>query len=113
MRKDEKIFRHIEEQRRAEKDTGCCIRNDDSGCVQSSRGECSVSGFDLLFLCLRHMSKMSKFIIEINCSIKSFWGDGYYSKFFFAQFSIHLNFNFIFKLAVICKQKFKDSTRHE
>ncbi|RXG72692.1 Inactive rhomboid protein 1 [Armadillidium vulgare] len=41
MRKDEKIFRHIEEQRRAERETGCCIRNDDSGCVQSSRRECS------------------------------------------------------------------------
>ena len=44
MRKDEKIFREIEEQRRSERETGCCIRNDDSGCVQSSRRECSVSG---------------------------------------------------------------------
>ncbi|XP_068251140.1 inactive rhomboid protein 1-like isoform X2 [Palaemon carinicauda] len=41
MRKDEKIYRHVEEQRRAERETGCCIRNDDSGCVQSSKGECS------------------------------------------------------------------------
>ncbi|KAK4293054.1 hypothetical protein Pmani_034216 [Petrolisthes manimaculis] len=41
MRKDEKIYRHVEEQRRAERETGCCIRNDDSGCVQSSRRECS------------------------------------------------------------------------
>ncbi|KAF2361717.1 Peptidase S54 rhomboid domain [Trinorchestia longiramus] len=41
MRKDEKIFRDIEEQRRSERETGCCIRNDDSGCVQSSRRECS------------------------------------------------------------------------
>ncbi|XP_071512963.1 inactive rhomboid protein 1 isoform X2 [Panulirus ornatus] len=41
MRKDEKIFRHVEEQRREERETGCCIRNDDSGCVQSSRRECS------------------------------------------------------------------------
>lgn len=44
MRKDEKIFRHIEEQRRAERETGCCIRNDQSGCVQSSRRECSPLG---------------------------------------------------------------------
>ncbi|XP_045595914.1 inactive rhomboid protein 1 isoform X1 [Procambarus clarkii] len=43
MRKDEKIFRHVEEQRRAERETGCCIRNDDSGCVQSSRRECSIA----------------------------------------------------------------------
>lgn len=43
MRKDEKIYRHVEEQRRAERETGCCIRNDDSGCVQSSHTECSVS----------------------------------------------------------------------
>ncbi|CAL4066401.1 unnamed protein product [Meganyctiphanes norvegica] len=41
MRQDEKIFRHVEEQRREERETGCCIRNDDSGCVQSSRRECS------------------------------------------------------------------------
>lgn len=44
MRKDEKIFRDIEELRRSERETGCCIRNDDSGCVQSSRRECSVRG---------------------------------------------------------------------
>ncbi|XP_076041642.1 rhomboid-5 isoform X2 [Oratosquilla oratoria] len=43
MRKDEKIFRHIEEQRRTERETGCCIRNDDSGCVQSSKRECSTT----------------------------------------------------------------------
>ncbi|MPC90754.1 Inactive rhomboid protein 1 [Portunus trituberculatus] len=48
MRKDEKIFRHVEEQRRAERETGCCIRNDDSGCVQSSRRECSVSHWAVL-----------------------------------------------------------------
>ncbi|XP_042216308.1 inactive rhomboid protein 1-like isoform X4 [Homarus americanus] len=48
MRKDEKIFRHVEEQRRAERETGCCIRNDDSGCVQSSRRECSECNYRVL-----------------------------------------------------------------
>ncbi|CAL4115669.1 unnamed protein product [Meganyctiphanes norvegica] len=41
MRQDEKIFNNIKDQRQEEGDTGCCIRNDNSGCVQASRRECS------------------------------------------------------------------------
>ncbi|ODN00733.1 Inactive rhomboid protein 1 [Orchesella cincta] len=41
MRMDEAIHRRIVETRDKERQTACCIRNDNSGCVQSSRNECS------------------------------------------------------------------------
>ncbi|KDR07543.1 inactive rhomboid protein 1 isoform X2 [Zootermopsis nevadensis] len=41
MRKDAKIIREIEKGREKERETACCIRNDDSGCVQSSQADCS------------------------------------------------------------------------
>lgn len=43
MRKDKNIFTEIERDRAKERDTACCIRNDNSGCVQSSRSECSTT----------------------------------------------------------------------
>jgi len=43
MRKDAKILKEIEKGREKERETACCIRNDDSGCVQSSQADCSVS----------------------------------------------------------------------
>lgn len=44
MRKDAKIIKEIEKGREKERETACCIRNDDSGCVQSSQADCSVRG---------------------------------------------------------------------
>ncbi|KAH1015690.1 hypothetical protein HUJ04_007035, partial [Dendroctonus ponderosae] len=41
MRVDDKISQQIEKTRKKEKETACCIRNDDSGCVQSSQADCS------------------------------------------------------------------------
>ncbi|XP_035706084.1 inactive rhomboid protein 1 isoform X2 [Folsomia candida] len=41
MRRDDVIYRRIVETRDRERQTACCIRNDNSGCVQSSRNECS------------------------------------------------------------------------
>ncbi|XP_039290855.1 inactive rhomboid protein 1 isoform X2 [Nilaparvata lugens] len=41
MRKDAKIIKEIEKEREKERETACCIRNDDSGCVQSSKQDCS------------------------------------------------------------------------
>ncbi|KAK4874474.1 hypothetical protein RN001_013834 [Aquatica leii] len=41
MRIDDKIQQQIEKTRTKERETACCIRNDDSGCVQSSRADCS------------------------------------------------------------------------
>ena len=43
MRKDENIERALSEDRAEEKDTACCVNNDGSGCVQSTKAECSVS----------------------------------------------------------------------
>lgn len=45
MRRDFKILNEIDVWRERERDTACCIRNDDSGCVQSSKADCSVSLF--------------------------------------------------------------------
>ncbi|XP_037925866.1 inactive rhomboid protein 1 [Hermetia illucens] len=44
MRRDVKIIEVIAKTRRQERETACCIRNDDSGCVQSSQADCSVRG---------------------------------------------------------------------
>ncbi|KAF0289097.1 Inactive rhomboid protein 1 [Amphibalanus amphitrite] len=41
MRRDEKIQKEIFRERRKERDTACCIRNDNSGCVQSAQADCS------------------------------------------------------------------------
>lgn len=44
MRRDLKIMDVLLKTRRQERETACCIRNDDSGCVQSSQADCSVRG---------------------------------------------------------------------
>lgn len=44
MRRDVKIIDVLLKTRRQERETACCIRNDDSGCVQSSQADCSVRG---------------------------------------------------------------------
>ncbi|CAH1274375.1 RHBDF1 [Branchiostoma lanceolatum] len=41
MRKDPKILQRIEDQRRKENETGCCIKTDQSGCYQSLEDDCS------------------------------------------------------------------------
>lgn len=44
MRRDTAVWEAIGKSRRQERETACCIRNDDSGCVQSSQAECAVRG---------------------------------------------------------------------
>ncbi|XP_058828843.1 inactive rhomboid protein 1-like isoform X1 [Topomyia yanbarensis] len=44
MHKDTKVMELISKTRKQERETACCIRNDDSGCVQSSQADCSVRG---------------------------------------------------------------------
>lgn len=51
MRVDDKINKQIEKTREKERETACCIRNDDSGCVQSSKADCSVSICVVLLIC--------------------------------------------------------------
>ncbi|XP_056629627.1 inactive rhomboid protein 2 isoform X1 [Diorhabda sublineata] len=44
MRIDNKIKKEIDKIQAKERETACCIRNDDSGCVQSSQADCSLRG---------------------------------------------------------------------
>lgn len=41
MRRDEAILKEVELQETREAETGCCIRNDQSGCMQVRQVECS------------------------------------------------------------------------
>jgi hypothetical protein len=41
MRNDSNIYKAIQEDREIERNTGCCIRNDRGGCVQTTRDECT------------------------------------------------------------------------
>lgn len=42
MRRDKNITDEIEKWRKKERETACCIRNDDSGCIQASKEQCTV-----------------------------------------------------------------------
>ncbi|XP_028285795.1 inactive rhomboid protein 1 isoform X2 [Parambassis ranga] len=41
MRQDEEIHKLIQEKREKERESGCCVRNDRSGCLQTLQEECS------------------------------------------------------------------------
>ncbi|XP_028912923.1 inactive rhomboid protein 2 isoform X1 [Ornithorhynchus anatinus] len=41
IRKDRQIERLIERERDRERDSGCCVQNDNSGCIQTQRADCS------------------------------------------------------------------------
>ena len=43
MRQDQEVHQLIQEKRARERGSGCCVRNDRSGCLQTPRDECSVS----------------------------------------------------------------------
>lgn len=42
MRQDKQVHKLIREKRAVERNSACCVRNDRSGCVQTSEEECSV-----------------------------------------------------------------------
>lgn len=42
MRQDKQVHELIREKRAVERNSACCVRNDRSGCVQTSEEECSV-----------------------------------------------------------------------
>lgn len=42
MRQDEEIYELMQEKRAKEEKSGCCVRNDRSGCLQTLQEECSV-----------------------------------------------------------------------
>ena len=43
MRSDRKLEEALAEERRNESTTGCCVKSDGSGCIQTTQKECSVS----------------------------------------------------------------------
>ena len=43
MRSDMNVMREIRFDRQLERETACCIRNDGSGCMQTTEEDCSVS----------------------------------------------------------------------
>lgn len=47
MRQDQQVHSFISAKREKEKHSACCVRNDKSGCVQTSEEECSVSAMAL------------------------------------------------------------------
>lgn len=72
MRRDLKILDVMAKTRRQERETACCIRNDDSGCVQSSQADCSVRGlwptvcvFNHLFTLRKRRNKVNSRLIII------------------------------------------------
>lgn len=42
MRQDEEVHQLIQEIKAKERESGCCVRNDRSGCLQTLQEECSV-----------------------------------------------------------------------
>lgn len=43
MHQDSQIVRLIQRDKDLERESGCCVQNDDSGCVQTPQSDCSVS----------------------------------------------------------------------
>eukprot|EP00061_Rhincodon_typus_P006725 g27688.t1 len=41
LRRDQSIAKLIEKQREQERNSGCCVQNDNSGCVQTLEEDCS------------------------------------------------------------------------
>lgn len=45
MHRDEEIYYQIKRERHLESQSGCCIRTDGAGCLQTLEEECSVSDY--------------------------------------------------------------------
>lgn len=68
MRQDEEIHKLIQEKRAKERESGCCVRNDRSGCLQTLQEECSVSDCDCaisLVLYRKHKNRMMSTMISL------------------------------------------------
>jgi hypothetical protein len=69
MKPDTRIGADIEATRMRERQTACCIRNDNSGCVQTSRAECSVKMnliTDFKIFLKKHFSSVILFLLFIQ-----------------------------------------------
>lgn len=49
IRQDGQIVRLIQKAKDLERESGCCVQNDNSGCVQTLSSDCSVSGLSCTF----------------------------------------------------------------
>lgn len=49
MRQDQQVHDLIRDKRAIERNSACCVRNDRSGCVQTSEEECSVRSLAHVF----------------------------------------------------------------
>lgn len=56
MRKDPNLDAALAEQRAEERTTGCCVRDDGSGCVQTTIHKCSVSPCQYIYKILHNIS---------------------------------------------------------
>lgn len=43
MRSDKRLQQVLAEDKKYENETGCCVKSDKSGCIQTTEKECSVS----------------------------------------------------------------------
>lgn len=67
MRKDKNIMKEIEKWREKERETACCIRNDDSGCIQASKEQCTVR-YKYLILINKYQIKIYIFLHSVVCN---------------------------------------------
>ncbi|KAM4716342.1 inactive rhomboid protein 1 isoform 2-T4 [Anableps anableps] len=71
MRQDEEIQRLIQETKARERESGCCVRNDRSGCLQTLQEECSVSEASFKSLkaprCFGFPSDRSCLVVILRC----------------------------------------------
>ena len=75
MRLDSKINYEIMVSRKGERETACCIRNDDSGCVQAYRNDCSVSDYNFnfqFFYNKRHLLLVNNLKLDLKSIESSF-----------------------------------------
>lgn len=66
MRADENVIAAIEQDRDAERRSACCVRNDGSGCHQTTLATCSVRSRPLS---LRHQNQVLSISIRVFCVI--------------------------------------------
>lgn len=91
MRLDDKITQQIEKTRKKEKETACCIRNDDSGCVQSSQADCSVSSLMIFLISFILFTILRlRFKLVIVYIIKEIKFQNIYSQFFYWLYRTNL-----------------------
>lgn len=74
MRSDKRLKEVLAEEKKYESETGCCVKSDDSGCIQTSEKECSVSH-------VHHAYSDFKFILSnLKANLKALFLTEYFRK---------------------------------